>query len=243
MAGRSCVTLNQETALPLHFVGLWDTVSAMGLPWQDAIFRAERTALHQRTPPLNVLAARHALALHELRADFKPELWGGGGHCNLMQVWFSGAHADVGGGYALDESGLSNIALRWMADGAKNFKLQLNPEVLKQFTTAVAEVRHNAIRGLFRGATPTLREALEHMNTQRAVPNPEGVGPLHFHRSVLRHLEEHAVQVGSSWPNRVRAEMGKIDDLAVRAYVVNQLLGTLSVGNASRTALTPSKYA
>jgi len=130
-----------------------------------------------------------------------------------------------------------------LADEAMNFKLQLNPEVLRQFTTAGAKVRHNAIRGLFPGATPTLRAALEHMNSQPAVPNPEGVGPLHFHRSVLRHLEEHAVQVGSSWPNRVSAEMGKIGDLAVRAYVVNQLLGTLSVGNASRTALNPGKYA
>jgi uncharacterized protein (DUF2235 family) len=70
--------------LPLHFVGLWDTVSGMNLPWQEGIFKAERTVHHQLTPPLNVLAARHALAMHELRADFQPEVWAADGHCNLQ---------------------------------------------------------------------------------------------------------------------------------------------------------------
>jgi hypothetical protein len=36
----------------------------------------------------------------------------------LKQVWFPGAHCDVGGGYSEPESGLSKIALQWMLDEA-----------------------------------------------------------------------------------------------------------------------------
>jgi len=34
----------------------------------------------------------------------------------IAQVWFPGAHADVGGGYPKAESGLSDIALTWMTE-------------------------------------------------------------------------------------------------------------------------------
>lgn len=234
---------DDRAALPLHFVGLWDTVSGMNLPWQGGMFKADRTVHHQRMPPLNVLAARHALALHELRADFEPELWAGGGHCNLQQVWFAGAHKDVGGGCTLNESGLSNIALRWMADEAKSFNLQLNSDVLKQFTGSGDEVRHNSISGLFRGFSPTPRDALLTMRTPPASPTDPVIGPLHFHRSVLRHIAEHAIQVGQKWPSKVGTEMDKIDRRATIAYVTNKLMGDLAVGHAGPASTAANTHA
>jgi len=35
-------------------------------------------------------------------------------HQDVKQVWFTGAHSDVGGSYPEKESGLSQIALEWM---------------------------------------------------------------------------------------------------------------------------------
>ena len=32
----------------------------------------------------------------------------------MKQVWFPGAHSNVGGGYPEAESGLSKITLRWL---------------------------------------------------------------------------------------------------------------------------------
>ncbi|MFL4982971.1 MAG: DUF2235 domain-containing protein [Xanthobacteraceae bacterium] len=43
----------------------------------------------------------------------------------LSQVWFTGMHSDVGGGYSQD--GLSYVTLDWMIDRAEVYGLRLNP--------------------------------------------------------------------------------------------------------------------
>ena len=44
---------------------------------------------------------------------------------NIKQVWFSGSHSDVGGGYREDQSGLSKFPLEWMIDEATSCGLSL----------------------------------------------------------------------------------------------------------------------
>ena len=88
--------------LPLHFVGVWDTV----LTALDEGYHEERLAW-------NVGTACHALAIHEIRAPFAPVLWERKcRHQNVIQTWFAGAHSDVGGGNR--NVGLSSIPLEWM---------------------------------------------------------------------------------------------------------------------------------
>ncbi|WP_051000261.1 T6SS phospholipase effector Tle1-like catalytic domain-containing protein [Bradyrhizobium diazoefficiens] len=66
--------------------------------------------------------ARHAISIDENRKDFARVGWssprGAGKDANgiqwFEQVWFSGNHADIGGGYPENESRLSDIALDWM---------------------------------------------------------------------------------------------------------------------------------
>lgn len=71
------------------------------------------TEFHQVDVPAAVMPARHAIAVHEIRSTFEPLLWRScSGHTDLMQVWFPGAHADVGGGYKTCEDRLSDNALR-----------------------------------------------------------------------------------------------------------------------------------
>ncbi|KAJ5650526.1 uncharacterized protein N7484_004249 [Penicillium longicatenatum] len=57
-----------------------------------------------------------ALALDEDRTSFAPAVWErpDGVHTDLRQVWFCGAHSNVGGG--LPDQELANIALAWMMD-------------------------------------------------------------------------------------------------------------------------------
>jgi hypothetical protein len=52
------------------------------------------------------------MAVDELRMDFPVTAWDS--RAGIKQVWFVGAHADVGGGYSAQESRLSDIALEWM---------------------------------------------------------------------------------------------------------------------------------
>src|SRR5215467_8872758 len=78
--------------LPIYFIGVWDTVAALGLPGRSSKFSAPFTEYHQTELPSNVTHARHALGLHELRRPFETLLWMGPSKSGqtLEQVWFVG---------------------------------------------------------------------------------------------------------------------------------------------------------
>jgi len=66
-------------AIPIRFVGVWDTVGALGVPNDLALLNIlddpEKWAFHDTKLGRNVVTARHALALDEMRASFTPTLW------------------------------------------------------------------------------------------------------------------------------------------------------------------------
>src|SRR5207244_5705774 len=103
-----------HNAVP-YFIGVWDTVRALGLPGVSR-FVPWRHAFHDATLHPDVQHARHALALDEDRATFLPELWeeleADRASGRIKQVWFPGVHSDIGGGYPEEE--LSDLALEWM---------------------------------------------------------------------------------------------------------------------------------
>ena len=121
----------------IHFLGLWDTVKSYGgivpvmLP-------------HLRHNP-KVERVRHALSLDERRGWFEATTWGwlDSDRCDtaakgridpadrdviagrdVKEVWFSGCHADVGGGGIDDRT--PGISLRWMLAEAEAAGLRLN---------------------------------------------------------------------------------------------------------------------
>jgi uncharacterized protein (DUF2235 family) len=112
--------------IPIHFIGVWDTVRKLGAQVGSMDLTRRWTGHHDHTDvPEHITHVRHALALHELRPEFEPTLWEGTtlpGQ-SLQQVWFAGAHSDVGGGYRATE--LSNVALNWMAREASAHGLDL----------------------------------------------------------------------------------------------------------------------
>ncbi|MFJ9719836.1 DUF2235 domain-containing protein [Streptomyces sp. NPDC101213] len=124
----------------IHFIGVWDTVGALGIPVPDATWLQpavnrfnRRWAFHDTELSSWVGAAFHALAVDEQRSAFRPALWhqqpgAAEQGQELKQVWFAGVHCDVGGGY--EETGLSDITLLWMADQARRHGLAFDPDVL-----------------------------------------------------------------------------------------------------------------
>jgi len=132
----------------IRFVGVWDTVAAYGGPiveitrgiddWIYALSMPNYRLSHR------VRCARHALAIDDERDAFHPLLWdelaearlrerhpaaeapwlhpGPDDDPRLQQVWFTGMHADVGGGYP-DES-LSYVSFLWMKNEAEKAGLR-----------------------------------------------------------------------------------------------------------------------
>ncbi len=108
----------------ISFVGVWDTVDAYGLPIDELTRAWDKVVwpLNAKDRDLSARVGRacQALALDEQRLSFEPMLWNenGSGETRIKQVWFSGMHADVGGGYPDDA--LSMVPLNWMLDEAES---------------------------------------------------------------------------------------------------------------------------
>jgi uncharacterized protein (DUF2235 family) len=106
--------------VPIHFVGVWDTVGALGVPFGNFPGVSRSTTLfHNTSPSPRYRNMFQALAVDEHRAAFAPTLWTDedgfalSPEQRIEQRWFAGAHSDVGGGGGRDD-GLPRIALAWM---------------------------------------------------------------------------------------------------------------------------------
>lgn len=163
---KSCSVIPEES-IPVRMIGVWDTVGSLGIPLRGLRWLTRREhQFHDTELSGSVQVACHALAIDERRAPFAPTLWDYKPKPGqqVEQVWFCGAHSDVGGGYA--ETGLSDIALEWMIgkaraaglafDAAATAAYPLKPDPLGEL--------HNSKTGVYRltagidraiGADPT----------------------------------------------------------------------------------------
>lgn len=132
-AGREFRQRYRSRSGNVHFLGVWDTVGAMGLPSRGPMgwLTRRRHRFHDVCLGSNVRHACQALAINERRAAFEPSMWRA--PCppeveSVDQVWFAGVHSNVGGGYV--DAGLSDVALQWMAEQAALRGLQVDSDYL-----------------------------------------------------------------------------------------------------------------
>ena len=105
--------------VPIRFIGVWDTVGALGIPGVPARLARGWWGFHDLKLSSSVEYAFQALAIDEHRRPYRPTPWEHQAHSThqtLRQVWFTGTHGDVGGGYT--DPSLSEIALMWMVGQA-----------------------------------------------------------------------------------------------------------------------------
>lgn len=135
--------LDPGERLQIPYVGVWDTVGALGVPnrfaFLSSIFNG-KYKFHDTELSSNVQTARHAAALDENRWTFPPTLWTNldglnreaktRDHQPYRQIWFAGDHASIGGGY--DMAKLSDITLGWIAEGASAQGLDFDAAALAQ---------------------------------------------------------------------------------------------------------------
>lgn len=98
----------------IFFLGVWDTVSALGLPLFNFSTK-RRYKFHDTKLSPDIEHAYHAVAIDEKRITFPVILWDGDTITNRKtaeQIAFAGVHCNIGGGYA--KKGLSDTTLDWM---------------------------------------------------------------------------------------------------------------------------------
>ncbi|MFD8521221.1 DUF2235 domain-containing protein [Streptomyces capillispiralis] len=123
-------------ALPVAYLGVWDTVKAAGVLRLGTL----RWPYTHQLP--NAARIRHAVALDEKRRPYRefpvtrrPE----GLRDTAEEVWFAGVHSDVGGTFGHDEGEplLSTVALKWVTDGVRR-DLVFRPDAYEE-TCEVSE--------------------------------------------------------------------------------------------------------
>ena len=210
----------------IHFLGVFDTVGALGLP---APMNLWNTTFNDVKFNSRVVNGRHALAIDERRRAFTPTLWKPADDQaaispkSVRQVWFRGAHSDVGGGYP--ETGLSDITLKWMIDEAEDCGLVFDQKkVLAELSgpTHLDFTAHQSMKLIYRltnpiygsGAkeqfrrgrrllqlaegTPALDLYANAMVSQSALTDvPEPIGP------ESKNVQWFRSQLGRTWANAV----------------------------------------
>jgi len=111
----------------IEAVGVFDTVSSLGLPHldSDGDARFDFSICDTSLSPA-VLNGFHALAADESRDLFSPTFWAD--RANVVQHVFPGTHSNVGGGYP--ERGLSDGALDWMLGQLVGAGMPANPALI-----------------------------------------------------------------------------------------------------------------
>ncbi|KAG6362349.1 hypothetical protein INS49_010579 [Diaporthe citri] len=115
-----------QEAPAIEFLGLFDTVK----------YAKEPVKFDISFEPKCFKRVRHALSLNEDRPQFVPEIYRTSPNerlpdNSLVQAWFLGSHADIGGGHEHD--GLSLYPLQWMLLESRKHGLILEHKPQKRF--------------------------------------------------------------------------------------------------------------
>ncbi len=164
----------------IKFVGVWDTVGAMGIPISFLGLFDDKDEFYDTKIGKNIRIARHALAIDEHREDFIPTIWKHRQDMDLKQVWFAGAHADIGGSYKPDKSGyeMSDNALDWIIGEAENFGLAIEDHLKLMIKKNPLAKIHNSRRSFYRAKKKFYRD-IDHGN-----------GPVLIHKSVKQRWDK-----------------------------------------------------
>jgi uncharacterized protein (DUF2235 family) len=147
-------------SMKVHFVGVWDTVGALGIPFSVMGLFESHDEFYDTKMGSNVSIARHALAIDEQREDFEPTIWTPRSGVDLKQVWFAGVHSDIGGSYPPDkQTGLrsADTPLAWMLDEAISAGLIIEPHIRDSLTDGTKGKLHKSRNHVYRLKSPLHR--------------------------------------------------------------------------------------
>ena len=100
-----------------------------------------------------------AVSIDENRQDFEPALWQPAAGIDLQQVWFAGAHSDIGGSYP--DHSLGDHAAQWLAGEAETCGLVFEPHFVERLSPDHAGPQHNEYKGFYRAMSRRLIREVE----------------------------------------------------------------------------------
>jgi uncharacterized protein (DUF2235 family) len=136
---------------PIKFVGVWDTVGALGAPgFLGQVFNRNKYQYHDVGLNAHIENAYHALAIDERRKAFAPNLWKRppGWNGRIEQTWFAGVHSNIGGGLSPD--GLANEALHWIVEKAEGLDLEFDKAFLGHYLPCFNSVLQDSMTAMYR---------------------------------------------------------------------------------------------
>lgn len=230
--------------LQIHFVGVWDTVSALGFPKDFSVllqgFGRGMDWLTDHLPwwqhsfydyGLNnsIQNAYHALAIDDERETFHPLVWDERNYANYVeQVWFAGVHSNVGGGYP--RTGMSDVALVWMLEKAIAHGLVVYPDMLATYREGanVYDKLYDSRDGVavyYRYGPRNLLELSQDSETGKSLlKDNAGIA---VHRSAFRKILE-------------TSEAYAPDGLPAQFTVVDHTFDAANPGSAARSSIVES---
>ena len=120
----------------IKFIGVWDTVGALGIPSNLFHFLGRRRYdFHDVSLSRSVDYAYQAVAIDERRTFYRPALWEKNPEAKgqvLEQAWFAGVRMDAGGGY--NHSGLSDAAFVWIKQKAEATGLAFDEQYVQSLS-------------------------------------------------------------------------------------------------------------
>lgn len=124
--------------VPIHFLGVWDTVASVLVPRRDRLYLPTMQFLPYTKKNPSVRTFREACSIDERRRMFRPYRWRPDQTFqpnpfddesveaqDQREVWFAGNHSDVGGGYPEKVSQPAKFPLIWLAREAEAHGLRL----------------------------------------------------------------------------------------------------------------------
>jgi len=149
---------NRRQCPAIRFIGVWDTVGALGAPGLlGHFFNKNKYRYHDIGLNPRIENAIHAIAIDERRKPFAADIWTkpSGWTGQLEQAWFAGVHSNVGGSYSPD--GLANEALHWIVEKAESLGLEFDKEYLAHYLPCFNSVLNDSMTMTYKIMGPNVR--------------------------------------------------------------------------------------
>ena len=159
----------------IRALGLFDTVSSVIEPGKYWFWPRLKTYAFTNKNP-NVEHVRHAVAIDERRTMFNPKLWPKDGEFwgrpvrpakaedikaqDVKEVWFSGVHGDVGGGYDEEQSAQAKYPLLWMIEEMKELGLDMKTRTVNTIVLGKNQADRNGRKYVAPGVEQPLNTSM-----------------------------------------------------------------------------------